>query len=80
MGQESQAQKRKEIFSSYQVNENLMKKANANAMFSHCLPAHRGDEVTDGVLDAKYSVAFDEAENRLHAHKAIIMYLLRRFQ
>ena len=80
MGQESEAQKRKEIFAPYQVNESIMKKAKANAIFSHCLPAHRGDEVTDAVLDAEYSIAFDEAENRLHAHKAIILYLLRRFK
>ena len=75
MGQESEAQKRKAIFADYQVNANLMKKAKPEALFSHCLPAHRGEEVTDEVLDGKNSIAFDEAEYRLHAHKAIILYL-----
>jgi ornithine carbamoyltransferase len=77
MGQESEAAKRKEIFRPYQVNEELMSKANDGALFMHCLPAHRGDEVTDGVIDAPYSVVFDEAENRLHAQKAIMYKLMK---
>lgn len=78
MGQEDETDKRKKIFADYQVNESLMKKAKPDALFSHCLPAHRGDEVVDSVLDGKNSIAFDEAENRLHAHKAIILYLLNK--
>ena len=78
MGQENQAAVRKGIFSPYQVNEDLMKKAKPDALFSHCLPAVRGEEVTDGVLDGEFSIAFEEAENRLHAHKAIILYLLQQ--
>jgi len=76
MGQETEAEKRKALFAEYQVNENLMKKAKPDALFSHCLPAHRGEEVVDSVMDGENSIAFDEAENRLHAHKAIILYLL----
>jgi ornithine carbamoyltransferase len=78
MGKENEAQSRKEIFMPYQVNEDLMKKAKPDALFSHCLPAHRGEEVIDSVLDGERSIAFEEAENRLHAHKAIIMYLLQQ--
>ena len=78
MGRESEEEDRKTIFKKYRVDENLMKKAKAGALFSHCLPAHRGVEVTDEVLDGKFSIAFDEAENRLHAHKAIILYLLKK--
>ncbi|MDR0303925.1 MAG: ornithine carbamoyltransferase [Chitinispirillales bacterium] len=78
MGHESEAQKRKEIFGKYRVDESLMKKTKNGALFSHCLPAHRGDEVVDCVLDGECSMAFDEAENRLHAHKAIIVYLLKK--
>lgn len=78
MGQEDQAQARRELFLPYRVNEELMKKAKPDALFSHCLPAHRGEEVTDGVLDGERSIAFDEAENRLHAHKAVLLYLLQQ--
>ena len=78
MGREKEAKKRATVFSGYQVNELLMSKAKEGALFSHCLPAHRGVEVTDGVMDSEYSIAFDEAENRLHAHKAIIVYLLEK--
>ncbi|MGA9408228.1 MAG: ornithine carbamoyltransferase [Bacteroidota bacterium] len=78
MGQESEAEARKKIFSPYQVNTMLMSKAKNDAIFMHCLPAHRGDEVTDEVIDSKQSVVFDEAENRLHAQKAIMYQLMRR--
>ncbi len=78
MGQEAETAKRKQIFMSYQVNENLMKAANADAIFLHCLPAHRGDEVTDGVIDAPYSYVFQEAENRLHAQKAVMYQLMKK--
>ncbi len=78
MGQESEAEARKKIFSPFQVNTVLMSKAKNDAIFMHCLPAHRGDEVTDEVIDSKQSVVFDEAENRLHAQKAIMYQLMRR--
>jgi ornithine carbamoyltransferase len=64
------------IFVPYQVNETLMQKANPAALFMHCLPAHRGEEVTDGVMDGPQSVVFDEAENRLHAQKAIMRWCM----
>ena len=75
MGQESEAEERKKVFASYQVNEALMEKAPKGAMFMHCLPAHRGEEVTDEVIDAPYSVVYDQAENRLHAQKALMKFL-----
>ncbi len=78
MGQESETDKRKAIFMPYQVNEDLMSKAKSDAIFMHCLPAHRGWEVTDGVIDASNSVVFPEAENRLHAQKAIMYQLMKR--
>ncbi len=77
MGQESEAAERKKIFSPYQVNEALMTKAKPDAIFLHCLPAHRGEEVTDEVIDSKQSVVFQEAENRLHVQKALMHELLR---
>jgi ornithine carbamoyltransferase len=77
MGQEAEAAERRRIFLPFQVNEDLMAKAKSDATFLHCLPAHRGDEVTDGVIDAAYSVVFQEAENRLHAQKAIMYQLMK---
>jgi ornithine carbamoyltransferase len=76
MGQEEEAAERKRIFSQFQVNSELMKMAAPGALFMHCLPAHRGDEVTDEVIDSPISVVFDEAENRLHVQKAILLLLL----
>ncbi|MBX3044766.1 MAG: ornithine carbamoyltransferase [Candidatus Kapabacteria bacterium] len=78
MGQEAEAAERRRIFLPYQVNENLMAAAKDDAIFLHCLPAHRGDEVTDGVIDAPNSYVFPEAENRLHAQKAIMYKLLKQ--
>ncbi|MGB9867137.1 MAG: ornithine carbamoyltransferase [Bacillota bacterium] len=76
MGQEEEHAKRVKALSRYQVNKKLMEAANKDAIFMHCLPAHRGEEVTDEVMDSKQSVVFDQAENRLHAHKAILALLL----
>lgn len=72
MGQESEKEKRAAIFAPYQVNASLMSKAKADAVFMHCLPAHRGDEVTDEVIDSPSSIVYDEAENRLHVQKVIL--------
>jgi len=72
MGQEEEAEERAKVFASYQVNAKLMKKAKPDAIFMHCLPAHRGSEVTDEVIDSPQSVVFDEAENRLHVQKAVM--------
>jgi ornithine carbamoyltransferase len=77
MGQEAEAEGRKKVFRPYQVNEALMALARPDAIFLHCLPAHRGDEVTNGVLDAPYSVVFPQAENRLHVQKAIMLELMK---
>jgi ornithine carbamoyltransferase len=76
MGQEVEYAERKKVFARYQVNEALMERANSNAVFMHCLPAHRGDEVTDEVIESKASVVFDQAENRLHAQKALLLMLI----
>ena len=73
---DAEEDERKKIFKSLQVNKNVMNVANKNAIFMHCLPAHRGEEVTSEVLDSKSSVVWQEAENRLHAQKALLEYLL----
>jgi ornithine carbamoyltransferase len=75
MGQESETESRKRIFAPFQVNEALMAHAAPDALFMHCLPAHRGDEVTDAVIDAPNSVVFDQSENRLHTQKALLAML-----
>ncbi|KTQ95461.1 ornithine carbamoyltransferase [Aureimonas ureilytica] len=74
MGREDQARGHN-VFMPYQVNERLMSHANPQALFMHCLPAHRGEEVTDAVIDGPQSVVFDEAENRLHAQKSILAWV-----
>ena len=75
MGREEEDEARKKLFSPYQVNEALMSYANPEAVFLHCLPAHRGEEVTDAVMDSSVSVVFDQAENRLHTQKALLVML-----
>jgi ornithine carbamoyltransferase len=75
MGQEQEQEKRKKDFAAFQVNAALLSKAPSNVLVSHCLPAHRGEEITSDVLDSPRSVAFDEAENRLHVQKAVIVHL-----
>lgn len=77
MGQEAEAAQRRSIFRPYQVNRELFAHARPGAVFMHCLPAHRGEEVTDEIIDSKSSVVFQEAENRLHVQKAIMYELLR---
>ena len=75
MGREAEVEARKRLFAPYQVNEQLMSYANQDACFLHCLPAHRGEEVTDEVMDSGASVVFDQAENRLHTQKALLVML-----
>jgi ornithine carbamoyltransferase len=76
MGQEHESAKRAELFQPYQVNGSLMAEAAPHAVFMHCLPAHRGEEVTDEVMDCEQSVIFEQAENRLHVQKSILYLLL----
>ena len=76
MGQEAEAAARRKIFKPFQVNPKLLKHAAKDYIFMHCLPAHRGEEVTDEVMDGPHSVVFDEAENRLHIQKAIMVKLM----
>ena len=76
MGQEGEADERRGIFAPYQVNEELMARAAPHAVFLHCLPAHRGEEVTNAVIDSSRSAVFDQAENRLHVQKAILLLLM----
>jgi ornithine carbamoyltransferase len=77
MGQEPQTEQRKTLFAAYQVNEALLTRARKDAIFMHCLPAKRGMEVTDAVIESTQSVAFDQAENRLHVQKALLLTLLQ---
>ena len=75
MGQEEEQKKREAVFSAFQVNKAVMSLANKDALFMHCLPAHRGEEVSEQVIDGPQSVVWDEAENRLHAQKALLEFL-----
>lgn len=77
MGQEAEATRRKQLFAPYQVNSALIERASTRAIFMHCLPAKRGLEVTDEVMESTRSVAFDQAENRLHVQKALLLTLLQ---
>jgi ornithine carbamoyltransferase len=76
MGQEDEAEERLSLFQSYQVNDKLLAKAPDEAIVLHCLPAHRGEEITEDVLESARCVAFDQAENKMHMHKAILERLL----
>lgn len=78
MGQEDEAEARKRIFEAYQVNSELLANAKPGALVMHCLPAHRGEEITSDVLDGPNSVVYDQAENRLHMQKAIMVRLMRQ--
>ena len=76
MGHEMEYAERKKIFARYQISESLMSRAKSGALFMHCLPAHRGEEVTEEVIESSASVVFDQAENRLHAQKALMLTLM----
>lgn len=76
MGMEVEAEERKKVFQEYQVNDDVVKLAAKDCVVMHCLPAHRGDEITDSVIDGPHSIVFDQAENRMHVQKAIMVKLL----
>jgi ornithine carbamoyltransferase len=76
MGQEEESEIRKKVFTAYQINREILAAAQADAIVLHCLPAHRGEEITEEVIEGPQSVVFDEAENRLHAHKAIMALVM----
>jgi ornithine carbamoyltransferase len=76
MGQEAEAEKRRQVFPPYRVDAGKLAHAKDDAIVMHCLPAHRGEEITDAVADGEHSALFDQAENRLHAQKAILVWLL----
>ena len=76
MGQEEEQARREKAFAGYQVNDELMAQADREALFMHCLPAHRGEEVTASVIDRDDSLVWEEAENRMHSQKALLEFLL----
>jgi ornithine carbamoyltransferase len=76
MGQEKEAAARRQAFAGYMVDEKLMSRASPHAIVLHCLPAHRGEEISAGVLDGPQSAVLDEAENRLHVQKALLEFLI----
>ncbi len=77
MGQEDLREEKLKAFSGFQINDSLLKHARPDAIVMHCLPAHRGEEITSGVLDGRQSVVFDQAENRLHMQKALLKFLIK---
>ena len=77
MGQEKEAAKRIRAFKSFQINDDIVKKAKPGCAVMHCLPAHRGQEITDSVMDSKHSIVYDQAENRMHVQKAVLIKLLK---
>ncbi len=76
MGQESEKGDRLQAFAGFQIDDRLLSWAKPDAIFMHCLPAHRGEEVTDGVMDGKHSIVFDQAECRLHIARSVLLELL----
>jgi ornithine carbamoyltransferase len=76
MGQEAESEHRRRVFKSYQINEKLIGLASSNVLVMHCLPAHRGEEISEAAIEGPRSVVFDQAENRLHAQKAVLVWLL----
>lgn len=78
MGQEQEADKRKKVFEPYQINKDLLRSAEKDYLIMHCLPAHRGEEITDEIIDGPASIVFDQAENRLHIQKALMVWLMQR--
>jgi ornithine carbamoyltransferase len=77
MGQEKEAAKRVKAFKAFQLNDNVLKKAKMTCAVMHCLPAHRGQEITDSVMDSNHSIVYDQAENRMHVQKAVLLKLLK---
>jgi ornithine carbamoyltransferase len=77
MGQEKEAARRRKAFKNFQINDKLMRRAKPDVLVMHCLPAHRGEEISESALEGPRSIVFDEAENRLHAQKAILVTLLK---
>jgi ornithine carbamoyltransferase len=77
MGQEEETAVRRERFADYQINDDILRHAAKDALVMHCLPAHRGEEITDAVLEGRQSIIFDQAENRLHLQKALMAWLAR---
>ncbi|MDP3030286.1 MAG: ornithine carbamoyltransferase, partial [Deltaproteobacteria bacterium] len=77
MGQEDEAAERRKVFRPYQINSELLRLAKGDAIVLHCLPAHRGEEITAEVLEGPQSVVFDQAENKLHVHKAILAMMIK---
>lgn len=78
MGQERERAARRQAFGRYQLNPTLLKRASVDCRIMHCLPAHRGEEITEEVMESSGSVIFDQAENRLHVHKAILVFLMTK--
>ena len=78
MGQETEAAVRRKAFADYQINEKLVALAKRNVIIMHCLPAHHGEEVSVGLLDSPQSVVFDQAENRMHAQKALLAWIFAK--